>query len=189
MSQYFFGQYKIMYPMTKETQSSTQSSAQSSTTTTQQIKSVGIDTTSTNTLTITSNYNTMKSSLVAFDEQVNLNKFNTYSAIVIKKYMSDIITSQSIQQMITQLCALAELVWANDKQCGETKKYNVKLQINNFLCESSSTQSSSTQIAVQLLDTMIDNTIKTYTTKQLISMSYNILKISKEVYSCIKGCM
>ena len=49
--------------------------------------------------------------MVKFEEQSNLQKFNTYSDIVIKKYINDKINSDEIQNMITQLCSLAEYVW------------------------------------------------------------------------------
>ncbi|CAL6042829.1 Conserved_hypothetical protein [Hexamita inflata] len=138
-----------------------------------------------NTLTIESDYNSIKSSMVRFEEQSNLQKFNTYSNIVIKKYINDKITALEIQNMITQLCALSEMVWQNEQQAGELKKYNVKLQIKTVLMtDTSITQ----QIAETLLDDMIDKTIQNNTKSQLIQLAQNILKISVKASGCLSSC-
>ncbi|CAL6063144.1 Conserved_hypothetical protein [Hexamita inflata] len=149
-----------------------------------QTKVVVADQTQTqNTLTIESDYNSIKSSMVRFEEQSNLQKFNTYSNIVIKKYINDKITALEIQNMITQLCALSEMVWQNEQQAGELKKYNVKLQIKTVL-HTSITQ----QIAKTLLDDMIDKTIQNNTKSQLIQLAQNILKISVKASGCLSSC-
>ncbi|CAL6034499.1 Conserved_hypothetical protein [Hexamita inflata] len=151
-----------------------------------QTKVVVADQTQTqNTLTIESDYNSIKSSMVRFEEQSNLQKFNTYSNIVIKKYINDKITALEIQNMITQLCALSEMVWQNEQQAGELKKYNVKLQIKTVLMtDTSITQ----QIAETLLDDMIDKTIQNNTQSQLIQLAQNILKISVKASGCLSSC-
>ncbi|CAL6047029.1 Conserved_hypothetical protein [Hexamita inflata] len=84
--------------------------------------------------------------------------------------------------MITQLCALSEMVWQNEQQAGELKKYNVKLQIKTVLMtDTSITQ----QIAETLLDDMIDKTIQNNTKSQLIQLAQNILKISVKASGCL----
>ncbi|CAL5974328.1 Conserved_hypothetical protein [Hexamita inflata] len=111
--------------------------------------------------------------MVKFDEETNLKKFNTYSQVVIKKYINDKITTDQINSMLTQLCALAEYVWKNEFQAGELKKYNVKLQLRNALI----TDTSTTQIIAEcFIDTKIDQIIDSNSTKDLsltlISLKY-----------------
>ncbi|CAL6091366.1 Conserved_hypothetical protein [Hexamita inflata] len=151
-----------------------------------QTKTVVADQTQTqNTLTIESDYNSIKSSMVKFEEQSNLQKFNTYSDIVIKKYINDKISSDEIQNMITQLCSLAEYVWQNETQAGELRKFNVKLRLKTILItDTSITQ----QIADTLLDKMIDDTIKNNTKLQLLQLAQNILKISVKASGCLASC-
>ncbi|CAL6031058.1 Conserved_hypothetical protein [Hexamita inflata] len=99
-----------------------------------QTKTVVADQTQTqNTLTIESDYNSIKSSMVKFEEESNTTKFNTYSEIVIKKYINDKITYTGIQNMITQLCSLAEYVWQNENSAGELRKFNVKRSLGTIL--------------------------------------------------------
>jgi len=56
----------------------------------------------------TANYNSLKSSLVQFEEQASLTKFNTYSEIIIDRYTFDDINVKELNEMIQQLVALAE---------------------------------------------------------------------------------
>ncbi|CAL6059719.1 Conserved_hypothetical protein [Hexamita inflata] len=151
-----------------------------------QTKTVVADQTQTqNTLTIESDYNSIKSSMVKFEEQSNLQKFNTYSDIVIKKYINDKITCDEIQNMITQLCSLAEYVWQNETSAGELRKFNVKLRLKTILItDTTITQ----QIADTLLDKMIDDTIKNNTKLQLLQLAWNILKISVKASGCLASC-
>ncbi|CAL6080705.1 Conserved_hypothetical protein [Hexamita inflata] len=141
----------------------------------------------TNSVTIESDYNSIKSSMVKFDEETNLKKFNTYSQVVIKKYINDKITTDQINSMLTQLCALAEYVWKNEFQAGELKKYNVKLQLRNALI----TDTSTTQIIAEcFIDTKIDQIIDSNSTKDLLQLAQNILKITVKLTSgCLKTCV
>ena len=57
-------------------------------------------TTTTSQISITADYNTIKSSIIAFEEKEQLTKFRTYSAIVIKRYTYDDINIDVIKEMI-----------------------------------------------------------------------------------------
>ncbi|CAL5981709.1 Conserved_hypothetical protein [Hexamita inflata] len=151
-----------------------------------QTKAVIADQTQTqNTITIESDYNSIKSSMVKFEEQSNMTKFDTYSQIVIKKYINDKITYTGIENMITQLCSLAEYVWQNENSAGELRKYNVKRILKNILI-------TDTSIAQQMTDTfldkMIDDTIQNNTKLQLLRLAQNILKISVKASGCLASC-
>ncbi|CAL6035952.1 Conserved_hypothetical protein [Hexamita inflata] len=151
-----------------------------------QTKAVVADQTQTqNTITIESDYNSIKSSMVKFEEQSNMTKFDTYSQIVIKKYINDKITYTGIENMITQLCSLAEYVWQNENSAGELRKFNVKLSLKTILI-------TDTSIAQQMTDTfldkMIDDTIQNNTKLQLLQLAQNILKISVKASGCLASC-
>ncbi|CAL6054387.1 Conserved_hypothetical protein [Hexamita inflata] len=151
-----------------------------------QTKTVVADQTQTqNTITIESDYNSIKSSMVKFEEQSNMTKFDTYSQIVIKKYINDKITYTGIENMITQLCSLAEYVWQNENSAGELRKFNVKLSLKTILI-------TDTSIAQQMTDTfldkMIDDTIQNNTKLQLLRLAQNILKISVKASGCLASC-
>lgn len=69
----------------------------------------------------------MKSSLMALDEQVNMQKFITYTSVVVKAFTveQDEITEPKLREMVKQLCALAEMCFT-DYKAGQQKKMNVK---------------------------------------------------------------
>ncbi|CAL5996699.1 Conserved_hypothetical protein [Hexamita inflata] len=139
-----------------------------------------------NGITIVANYNQMKSSLVAFEESSQLNKFKTYSEIIIKRYCFDDINITVIENMITDLVALAELSFP-DRADGSKKKFNVKSQVQTILNNTKTTICE--KIADSYLDNLIDRVCKENTREQLIQLAHNILKITTKVTSgCLKGC-
>ena len=98
-------------------------------------------------------YNSLKSSLVQFEERASLTKFNTYSEIIINRYTFDDINVKELQEMVQQLVALAEFSFQDAKD-GNKRKYNVKLQIQAVLQNDKS--STSLKIADCLLDQMVE---------------------------------
>ncbi|CAL6097323.1 Conserved_hypothetical protein [Hexamita inflata] len=135
---------------------------------------------------ITANYNTIKSSIIQFEESSQLTKFNTYSQIIIKRYMLDDINISIIKDMVTQLVALAELCFVSPKS-GSQKKFNVTSQIQQTL--QNQRQTVNDKIASSYLELLVENAVNDNTKKQLISLAKNILKIANETTGCIKGCM
>lgn len=55
----------------------------------------------------------MRSSMAVLDEKVAIEKFKTYSSIVIKHFTTEIdnISVPGLKEMIKQLCALSELAF------------------------------------------------------------------------------
>ncbi|CAL6024889.1 Conserved_hypothetical protein [Hexamita inflata] len=138
---------------------------------------------------ITANYNTIKSSIIQFEESSQLTKFNTYSQIIIKRYMLDEINISIIKDMVTQLVALAELCFTDSKS-GSQKKFNVKSQIQSTLQNQRVTANE--KIADAYLDLLVEDAVNDNTKKQLIALAKNILKIANEATGCLsgfKGCM
>ncbi|CAL6089355.1 Conserved_hypothetical protein [Hexamita inflata] len=139
-----------------------------------------------NTITISDEYNTMGSQQVLNNERYNSQQFDTYADIIIKKFINDKITFDELQNMIKQLCSLAEYIWQKQPSIGELRKHNVKLRLANALGNNGSI---SYQIAYTLLDNMIDETIKNNTKRQLKQIACNLLKVSVKASGLFEQCL
>jgi len=64
---------------------------------------------------ITADYNTIKSSLVQFEEAQSITKWKTYSQIIITRYCYDDISQPQLKEMVTALVGLAEYVFDEPK--------------------------------------------------------------------------
>ncbi|CAL5995012.1 Conserved_hypothetical protein [Hexamita inflata] len=124
--------------------------------------------TKTSTTTITANYNTIKSSIIQFEESSQLMK-QTYSNIIIKRYMCDKINIAMIKDMVQQLVALGELCFTGS---GSQKKFNVKSQIQESLENQKLTTNE--KIAGAYLDLLFKNTCNDNSKKQLIDLAKTI---------------